>query len=585
MVATLSQLRLLLKELRRTELKYDDLLETSTVERQSGLSDAHNAPERRHSDIAELESRIPREQDEARLDKLLKIQESIPSKKAKLFKRVFNAGSKVAKQPKRFIWALRDSAKFDQALIDVAGLVGYLQEMLSQDQMALLVASAAEFKLMLLQVSANMSDMKALLWAEQLQRPSQTTGAVQSIDELDGETLVDGEGTFDSMRRAQPEKADPLWKSATRFSILMNRKDSEPPGSLLVSQQEVKLDEQQGFLLDDTRTSGKTIAGHNVWVEWKTFELKAVLTEDGRTTRVIPDDITKRVDRLAALLHEEKKPSEFCIPHCLGYFQDDANKRFGLIFEPPERTQAWPPQSLLSLYNARKISLGAKVRMAQELAQWLMYLHAVNWLHKGLRSANVLFFTEQDSLGLGQPYVSGFEYSRIARGEHTTPGISASDVERSMYVHPDYLGPKRSEGYMKTYDMYSLGVILLEIAYWQPIDHILVPHAQPARTPVNGDCDGASNVGRGDVEIPRKKRPTVSQIEKFRDRILAEPDILGRVVETMGDAYAKATRVCITGMADFGLSEDEDQTALEVGAYIQALFVEEVVDVLKGIRV
>lgn len=583
-VATLTQLELLLKDLRRTELRYIDLAEVAAANQDAVQQDAVNAPERRVSDIAEPETHVHSTQARERLDKLLEVKDSAPPKKARLAKRILGATARVSNKPKRFVWALRDSKKFDKALIDVAGLVGYLQEMLSQDQMSLLLDSAADFKLMLLQLSIDVGDMRALLWAGQPQRLSRASEETQAGDDWDDDTLVEDESAGASVALSGNQKAVPFWKSATRFSILMNRKKPQPANTLLLSGSDVKLDSHGSFPNDESRTAAKTITGSSVWVEWKPYELVTEVNEEDRVVRRIPKDTVERVQRLVGLLQETRKPVEFCVPPCLGYFQDDAMKRFGLVFEPPKTAPAWPPQSLLTAFAKKGITLHTKVQIAQDLSQWLLYLHAVNWLHKGLRSASVLFFAESGSLELKHPYVSGFEYSRLARGGVTTPGVSAGDIERSMYVHPDYLGPKRESGYKKTYDMYSLGIVLLEIAYWRPIDEILGSKAEQDN---NQEQAKAASIVVGNESQRRGKKslPTPSQIQGFRGRILEEPGILGRVVETMGDAYAKATRVCITGMAAFGLAEDEDQTAVEVGAYIQALFVEEVVDVLKSIRV
>jgi hypothetical protein len=38
----------------------------------------------------------------------------------------------------------------------------------------------------------------------------------------------------------------------------------------------------------------------------------------------------------------------------------------------------------------------------------LFCLHAVGWLHKGLRSASVLFYTAGEQIDIGKPLISGF---------------------------------------------------------------------------------------------------------------------------------------------------------------------------------
>jgi serine/threonine protein kinase len=225
--------------------------------------------------------------------------------------------------------------------------------------------------------------------------------------------------------------------------------------------------------------------------------------------------------------------------------------------------------------------------MAQKLSEWLLYLHAVNWLHKGLRSANVLFVgTPQDH---DQLFVSGYEYSRLSKGDHTTTGPSSTDESLAWYIHPNYLGSKRGLGFRKTYDMYSLGIILIELAYWKPIQKVYSESL--ARSQSSGQAQsGADHLENEAQRGPSVASISISDIEKLRSRMLSpenspELDILSRIEEIAGTRYYRATRACIEGMEAFDLAGNLEQTDPTVGAHIQRAFVEVVVDSLKGIVV
>lgn len=48
----------------------------------------------------------------------------------------------------------------------------------------------------------------------------------------------------------------------------------------------------------------------------------------------------------------------------------------------------------------------------------------------------------------------------------------SSDPSRDVYRHPNAQGPT-SSSFIKAYDIYALGIMLLEIAYWKPFSKIV----------------------------------------------------------------------------------------------------------------
>jgi hypothetical protein len=533
-VAALTQIRLDLKEMRRTELKYDTLIEEHDTHQPIPGHGVHKP-----RDIAE-----PSAGD--MVGSVLDVQSSVPEGRENMLKRGFRAVTKSVKQPKRFVWAVRDGGRFVESLNRIAGFVGYLEEMLTKDQMSQVVENTSKANLTLLQHTNDLAEIKALMWAGRIRDPRLPT------TELDGLTLVDivvkADGTA-------------FWQEAARFMIDIAEGGVDVTASRKMTPETVSTMAFGTDFDDSTRTMATMPTGEQVWIEWKSFEPVS------HSMRTAPQDIIPRVERLVTLLHVANKPTQFCVPRCLGYFEEDDKSRFGLVYEPPVEHRQLPPVSLLSCFAAEPVTLGAKIAIAQQLAEWLMYLHVVNWMHKGLRSASILFFPEVGSKELGRAFVTGFEYSRIATGG-TTFGPSLDDVKRAMYVHPDYLGFKRQLGYKKTYDVYSLGIILIEIAYWQPFAEI---YRAKAFAPTEAG---------GDISF------TMTKINRFREQILAgEQDVLDHVARAMGERYAAATKTCLLGMRGFGLGDDDDQASVQVAAAMQQGFVDEVIDVLKEIVV
>lgn len=158
----------------------------------------------------------------------------------------------------------------------------------------------------------------------------------------------------------------------------------------------------------------------------------------------------------------------------MGFVSDPNMNRVGLVFESPCVEKPLVPQSLFSmLQHSKKPSLSLRIKMAKDLANTVQYLHATNWLHKGLRSDNILFpsLLGQDSLAF---WLSGFDYSRPMNDEVTE--LASKDRAHELYRHPDVQfdvprdGPY---GFKNFHDVYSLGVVLFEIGIWQPVNQFL----------------------------------------------------------------------------------------------------------------
>lgn len=119
--------------------------------------------------------------------------------------------------------------------------------------------------------------------------------------------------------------------------------------------------------------------------------------------------------------------------------------------------------------DKNEIDLGNKFLIAQVLVQSLHELHVANWLHKAICSENVLFIRQSGASGprgqisASSVYLAGYEFSRP--GRLRDPTQPAGDVVRSVYAHPAYRGGDIK--YRRLFDIYGLGVVLLEIGLWQ----------------------------------------------------------------------------------------------------------------------
>ena len=179
---------------------------------------------------------------------------------------------------------------------------------------------------------------------------------------------------------------------------------------------------------------------------------------------------------------------------------------------------------MISNYKDWEPALGEKFKLASTLAIALDLLHSSEWLHKSLRSDNILFFqhraipsSKKSPPSILVPWVTGFEYARLA----TSASIGYrpdGTKDLDYYHHPDVIN-----GFTKAQDLYSLGVILLEIAMWRPLS----------------------------TKIPPEKKKDLKAI-----RNLFLQDAEKNLPSEMGSVYANVVLLCL-GMSLEGLEDME----------------------------
>ncbi|KAL6713007.1 hypothetical protein ACLMJK_009403 [Lecanora helva] len=280
-----------------------------------------------------------------------------------------------------------------------------------------------------------------------------------------------------------------------------------------------------------------------VWINWQ----DKVISEDDPESGSISS-----TEELAILLMASK-PDESCTLTCLGYSflqQDQTSLRPALIFKsPPDFDLQSPAESLLRAFATyEKPSLTHWVTLALKLAQGLLSLHSVNWLHKALRSSNILFFPSSDAatFDVQTPFIAGFDNSRRSRfKEATTEVPRAGHME--VYRHPGTQFDDSILAYRKTFDIYSLGLILAQIAIWQPLVKIM------------------------DIEKTVEESSLVTHcIQKLR--LTSEPKLLSLVRAQVGEKYAGAVETCLKGRNAFGIKRRDQEISVDTGMKIQRGF-------------
>jgi hypothetical protein len=219
----------------------------------------------------------------------------------------------------------------------------------------------------------------------------------------------------------------------------------------------------------------------HVLVEWRYL--------DSGLTQFTRDATIKRTASLAHIMSSQthKDPANTVRTlNCAGYFITD--DQVGYVFDLPENTNTSSgPKSLLSLlYNHEvseseredidKPSLEERFALSKALCKCIYYLHVSELVHKGIRSDNILFFKREgdrsENIRFEEPYVTGFDHSRPDGPDDPTITKTTLSTDENRYRHPEFQ-TSTSRRSTKVHDLYSLGLVLLEIAHWAQLKSLV----------------------------------------------------------------------------------------------------------------
>ncbi|KAH7007639.1 hypothetical protein EDB80DRAFT_843127 [Ilyonectria destructans] len=238
--------------------------------------------------------------------------------------------------------------------------------------------------------------------------------------------------------------------------------------------------------------------GAGVLVEYKSYDSG---TDEDRITY-----IEEQIGRLCNFLSLADSVATGILASA-GYIADPQMYRFGLVFKiprgyelPSQAGHEDGPVTLRSIiaqgtpaktdptnitYTPRH-ALDARVSAASMIAVALFFLHSYGWVHENLRTSNILILAEKQrpqpdpksstTPYLGRPFLIGFDGARSKDGIYSIGGYetAASEADKfasDLFQHPDRQGRPGNDQprYQMNHDLYSLGVVLLEIGLWLPL--------------------------------------------------------------------------------------------------------------------
>lgn len=428
----------------------------------------------------------------------------------------------------RLRWAMIKHDKFEALITRLVGYNNAMESILDRSSLQELHTMQERSNLLLLQLTNQVSQLHVLTKALDIR----TVSADSEADDISQtSTLVQTSlGSNTQLKSLAVFKIQNLTVAETSSTKDLFIRYSD------LSQDNTEFGDERSLV---------TYNHQRVFVEWRT-PLEQARNPQEREL------IESRLSQLANLMSTEDKPAAFRCPLCIGYCRrDDGDEiQYGLVFDASSLGRM--DSDIVTLrenLEDSSPSLTQRTKLATAMAESLLYLHGVNWLHKGLRSDNIII----PNGDLTNPLISGFDFSRPdVSGEITVK--STSQAHHDYYKHPQLLqhSKARSE---KLHDIYSLGLILVEIALWKPIEEIM--------------------------EVITGKPLTTSQIPRISERILTGSyeefgTVIAAIAAQAGDVFASVTKQCIEGSVFLGRMPYVDPGDSNIDKTIQHVFYDEV---------
>lgn len=204
-----------------------------------------------------------------------------------------------------------------------------------------------------------------------------------------------------------------------------------------------------------------------------------ILVEYRYYKRMTDGDITELKTNIYGMVRMLKSADsrQMSILKCSGVYPalSETNPCFELEYSVPPHLDC--PRSLRDLLTdesaAKLHPLNHRFRLATHLATSILYVHSGQFVHKMIKPENIIVMTNANDPPirqfphvLGWPFLVGFERSRPASGLSGRYG--EGKWEDCLYQHPSRWGITAEEAFTMFHDIYSLGVVLLEIGLWEP---------------------------------------------------------------------------------------------------------------------
>lgn len=422
----------------------------------------------------------------------------------------------IALEPKRLVWATVDQSSFESLIAKLGNFNSFLIALLDSTRIERLQLTMDTSYNEILQIRDDLNSLTGLVKAlsNETDERDKSLDALTLNDNLLGNSFLQET----EVQRKKKRYLKKLTEVKIQYKHIHDQMDTE---SVISDRKPLDLSRFNFNSQDPHKEFPEshilaTYESRSVWIEWSSYSSNQPNTDKVNS---MPED---RIRLLVDLLCDEM-PAAFRSPYCLGYVtsnrQDDTTW-FGIVFEKPSDDVSTQVVTLQKLFQYLPVpSLSARLSLCAAVAECIYTFHTVNWLHKGLRSEKIVFFSQQSSEpDLEVPYVLGYELSRPNILDELTekPRFNARE---DIYRHPFAQSSHSTGNYHKSYDIYSLGILLIEIASWKPIHEFL-----------------------GLTDLASAKPSVLLNVQR---QLLEDGNSLHRMSSTLGNAYMEIVELCL----------------------------------------
>ncbi|KPM38092.1 hypothetical protein AK830_g8502 [Neonectria ditissima] len=307
------------------------------------------------------------------------------------------------------------------------------------------------------------------------------------------------------------------------------------------------------------------------------FIVDSIRCKSGNTD-VMTNDVRDLAQRLS-----RADPMTFGLLSCKGAMRRTDPRQpsrilsFDLFFRIPDGMEV--PQSLrqvLILYPGDRgaaLSVTRRVRIAQELAKSISYVHTFKFVHKSISPESILFLEDLES-SRSATFLVGFDRFRSADGATSLQGDSS--WYENIYRHPSRQGENPEDMYRMQHDIYSLGVCLLEIGLWESF----VDYPSDAPSPSGPILDLAAKLAQSGGAARRRNNSSAAmgfEAKEFMEQLAKD-----RLPQAMGERYSRVVLSCLTCLdednEDFGGDAAQQAAADPDGIHLGVRYYEVILE-------
>lgn len=275
------------------------------------------------------------------------------------------------------------------------------------------------------------------------------------------------------------------------------------------------------------------------------------------------------VGEFAAALHMLDPNTNICLLKVEYFFYEPQKNRFLFVHTPQHPIDEVLtladmidrcPYSVIVARNRAWLPLQQRLRLAQKLADAVFFLHTAGFVHKNINSSSIITLQRSDvppsarfPYTTGDPYIMGFDMIRSNDGitfsewahswenaitQQQRDTIALRNME--VFRHPDRLQWHKDgiKKYTKNHDIYSLGVILLQIGLWEPISTVTRRLERDRVTWPNRLCHISRDLG---LSVGAKYQRVVTWCLGLGDSPIKDSDFMQEVLDPLENMTTAAT--------------------------------------------